>query len=52
MANYEENKKNEVIETMSEEAKKNFILFLEEVKKESVNCGVVNHSNFTNFSMW
>lgn len=43
---------NEMIEKLSEEARNNFIKFLEEVKYESVNCGVVSHSNHSNFSMW
>jgi len=42
----------DVVEELSEEAKDNFLLFLEQVKDDSVNCGVVNHSNHTNFSMW
>lgn len=42
----------DVVEELSEEAKDNFLLFLEQVKDDNVNCGVVNHSNYTNFSMW
>ena len=39
-------------EEISEEAKENFLRFLEEVKSETVNCSVVNHTNHSNHSNW
>lgn len=39
---------------ISEEAKENFLKFLEEVKKETTNSAVVNHTNssHSNHSNW
>lgn len=39
-------------EEISEEAKENFLKFLEEVKKETANCSVVDHTNHSNHSNW
>lgn len=39
-------------EKISEEAKENFLKFLEEVKAETVNCSVINHTNHSNHSNW
>ncbi len=41
-------KKNQI----SKEAKKNFLKFLDEVKKQSVNSSVVNHGNHSNHGNW
>lgn len=37
---------------ISDEAKKNFLKFLEEVKEETANCSVVDHTNHSNHSNW
>lgn len=39
-------------EEISEEARENFLKFLEEVKKETANCSVVNHTNHSNHGNW
>ena len=39
-------------EEISEEAKENFLKFLEEVKEETANCSVVDHTNHSNHSNW
>jgi len=37
---------------ISEEAKENFLKFLEEVKAETANCSVVDHTNHSNHANW
>ena len=37
---------------VSEEAKQAFLRFLDEIKAESANCSVVNHTNHSNHSNW
>ena len=39
-------------EEISNEAKENFLKFLEEVKNETANCSVVNHTNHSNHGNW
>ena len=39
-------------ENITEEAKKNFLKFLEEVKKDETNCSIANHTNHSNHSNW
>ena len=47
-----ENLNEQFSENISEEAKVNFLKFLEEVKKETANCSVVDHTNHSNHSNW
>lgn len=42
----------EISDGISEESRENFLLFLEEVRQETVNCSVVNHTNHSNHSNW
>ena len=44
--------KEETLVSISEEAKENFLRFLEEVKSDVANCSIVNHSNHSNHSNW
>lgn len=45
-------KEYEDFEGVSEEAKTNFMKFLEEIKEETANCSVVDHTNHSNHSNW
>ena len=45
-------KEYEDLEGVSEEAKTNFMKFLEEIKEETANCSVVDHTNHSNHSNW
>lgn len=42
----------EISDGISEESRENFLLFLEEVRQETVNCSVVNYTNHSNHSNW
>lgn len=48
----QESTKLQISEEISEEAKDNFLKFLDEVKEETANCSVVNHTNHSNHSNW
>lgn len=36
----------------SDEAKKDFLKFLEELQEQEHNCGIVSHTNHSNHSNW
>lgn len=38
--------------SISEESKQNFLKFLNEIKSETANCSVVDHTNHSNHSNW
>ena len=39
-------------DVITEDARESFLLFLEDVKSETVNCSIVNHTNHSNHSNW
>lgn len=41
-----------IAEDISEEARNNFLAFLEDIKKETANCSFANHTNHSNHSNW
>ncbi len=45
-------KEYEFVGNFSDEAKKDFLKFLEELHKKDHNCGVVSHTNHSNHNNW
>jgi hypothetical protein len=39
-------------DVITEDARQNFLLFLEEVRSETANCSIANHTNHSNHSNW
>lgn len=42
----------EFVGNFSEDTKKDFLKFLDELRSEEHNCGVVSHTNHSNHNNW
>lgn len=39
-------------DTISEDARNEFLKFLDEIKKETTNCSAIDHTNHSNHNNW